>query len=58
MRGEPIVRTPLEALNCFRFTELDALVLGNALIQKSDNLTLGEYARAERERYLADFELD
>ena len=58
VRGEPIVRTPLEALNCFRFTELDALVLGNALIQKSDNLTLGEYARAERERYLADFELD
>lgn len=32
--NEPIVCTPQEALECFRRTRMDALVLGNYLIQK------------------------
>lgn len=35
VRGEPIVNTPEDALSCFMGTELDMLVVGNALLQKS-----------------------
>jgi len=34
VRGEPIVRTPAEAINCFLNTDLDALVLGPCLAIK------------------------
>lgn len=34
VRGEPIVCTPEEALNCFFQTEMDVLVLGNFIIEK------------------------
>lgn len=37
---EPIVATPRDALKTFRTTRLDALVLGNFLIMKSDNAKL------------------
>ena len=37
VRGEPIVCTPLDALNCFLSTEIDYLVLGNIFISKADN---------------------
>lgn len=35
VRGEPIVCTPEDALQCFRRTHLDALVLGPVLVAKS-----------------------
>ncbi len=34
VRGEPIVCTPADALNCFKNTEMDILVLGNYIIEK------------------------
>jgi carbamoyltransferase len=36
VRGEPIVNTPEDAFRCFMGTELDALVVGNCLLQKDD----------------------
>lgn len=35
VRGEPIVCTPKEAVNCFFTTEIDILVLGSFFIEKS-----------------------
>lgn len=35
IRGEPIVRTPKDAFNCFLTTQIDALVLGNCVVEKS-----------------------
>ena len=35
VRGEPIVCTPLDALRCFRATQMDALVMGSYLVRKS-----------------------
>ena len=34
VRGEPIVRTPEEALECFQRTGIDALFLGDVLVRK------------------------
>lgn len=36
VRGEPIVATPLDAYKCFMRTDLDVLVLGNHVLQKSE----------------------
>jgi carbamoyltransferase len=36
VRGEPIVCTPEDAFRCFMGTELDVLVVGNALLHKED----------------------
>jgi carbamoyltransferase len=36
VKGEPIICNPREAIKCFFDTGLDALVLGNYLIQKSE----------------------
>ena len=35
VRGEPIVNTPIEAFNCFMGTELDYLVIGNCILDKT-----------------------
>jgi len=37
VRGEPIVRSPQEALACFFGTNMDILVLGSFMISKKDN---------------------
>lgn len=37
VRGEPIVMSPLNALTCFINTKIDCLVLGNFLIERSNN---------------------
>ena len=37
VRGEPIVCTPQDACSCFINTEMDLLVLGNALFTKPNN---------------------
>jgi carbamoyltransferase len=36
VRGEPIVCSPTDAFRCFMGTELDTLVVGNAILRKSD----------------------
>ena len=35
VRGEPIVCTPQDAVRCFRRTHMDALVLENFIIERS-----------------------
>ena len=36
VRGEPIVCTPKDAYLCFMRTEMDYLIIGNCLLNKSD----------------------
>jgi carbamoyltransferase len=36
IRGEPIVRTPLEAFECFMKTDMDSLVIGNCYLSKTE----------------------
>ena len=56
IRGEPIVCTPQEAYRCFLATDMDALVLEDFVLEKQHmQRTLTE---AEREKYLAQFQLD
>ena len=43
VQGEPIVCTPEEAFNSFAHTDMDYLVLGNALIPASSKRKLGAY---------------
>jgi carbamoyltransferase len=56
VRGEPIVNTPVEALRCFLETEMDALVLEDAVLLKEEQPPALR-ARGTRE-YLAEFALD
>ncbi len=35
LKGEPIVNTPANAFNTFVKSEMDALVLGNFVVEKS-----------------------
>lgn len=35
--NEPIVNTPQEALDCYLRTELDALILGNCIVERNSN---------------------
>jgi carbamoyltransferase len=35
VRGEPIVCTPEDAFRCFMGTELDVLVVGNSVLEKT-----------------------
>ena len=36
VRGEPIVHSPEDALNCFRNTDMDFLLLEKFLVEKRD----------------------
>ena len=52
VRGEPIVNSPTDAFNCFMGTELDYLVIGNCILDKSkQNSNL-------KKDYTKEFELD
>jgi len=52
VRGEPIVNTPLDAFNCFMGTEMDYLVIGNCILDKTkQNPNL-------KKDYSKQFELD
>ncbi len=52
VRGEPIVNTPKDAFNCFMGTELDYLVIGNCILDKTkQNPNL-------KKDYTKEFELD
>jgi carbamoyltransferase len=54
VRGEPIVCTPEDAFRCFLGTEMDALVAGPFILQKSrQDPALVERVRAER-KFAAD----
>lgn len=50
IRGEPIVCTPLDAVRCFEKTGMDALILGNCLLnRKRANADLGSgWAESDR----------
>ena len=50
VRGEPIVRTPDDALRCFMATGMDALVLGRSVLLKERQ---PEGARVDAEAHLA-----
>ncbi len=56
VRGEPIVCTPEDAYRCFLGTEMDALVLENVILLKTDVRNGADVAA--REKYLAQFQLD
>ena len=52
VRGEPIVNTPIDAFNCFMGTDLDYLVIGNCILDKTkQNIAL-------KKDYTEEFELD
>ncbi len=53
VRGEPIVCTPEDAYRCFMRTEMDYLVLGNFLLDKS-----GQPAFADEKEWQKEYELD
>ena len=55
VRGEPIVNSPHDAYRCFMFTNMDALVLENFVLLKSDQPNAQEI---DVEAYLAEFALD
>ena len=52
VRGEPIVNTPTDAFNCFMGTELDYLVIGNCILDKS------KQDNSLKKNYSKEFELD
>jgi carbamoyltransferase len=56
VRGEPIVGTPAQALDCFLCTDMDAIVLGDHLVTKDAR----SRARAaeRRQEHLAQFQPD
>jgi len=57
VRGEPIVMTAEDAYRCFMATDIDCLVVGNRLLERSkqNNAPLSE---EEREKWLKRFDLD
>jgi carbamoyltransferase len=57
VRGEPIVCTPQDAYRCFLATNMDALVLEDFIILKSE-LDGPMVDEAARSKYLAQFQLD
>ncbi len=56
VRGEPIVCTPQDAFRCFLATDIDILVLEDFVLAKDGDSPA--VADAEREQYLAQFQLD
>ena len=52
VRGEPIVCSPKDAFRCFMGTELDFLVVGNSILEKS------RQPKSLNTDYKAQYELD
>jgi len=52
VRGEPIVNTPTDAFNCFMGTELDYLIIGNCVLDKTK-----QNSKLKKD-YTKEFELD
>ena len=55
VRGEPVVCTPEHAYRCFMSTNMDVLVVGNVVLQKTDQPNSKPH---EIDEYLAQFQLD
>ncbi len=55
VRGEPIVESPKDALNCFLSTHMDYLVLGNCVVDKKE---IPKDRILSSEDYLKTFTLD
>jgi carbamoyltransferase len=58
VRGEPIVCTPQDAYRCFLSTDMDALVLGDYIIRKEKLKPTALVGAADRQKHLAQFQLD
>jgi carbamoyltransferase len=56
VRGEPIVNTPEQALDCFLHTEMDVLVLEDALLLKEEQPAAVK--PKDSQQHLAQFSLD
>ena len=56
VRGEPIVCTPEDAYRCFLATDMDALVIEDVLLLKTD--VDAPVSAQAREQYLSQFQLD
>jgi carbamoyltransferase len=52
IRGEPIVCTPEDAFRCFMGTDLDILIIGNFILEKS------KQKKSLNKKYTEEFELD
>jgi carbamoyltransferase len=52
VRSEPIICSPEDAFRCFLGTELDVLVVGNAILLKT------EQTQATTANYMAEYEMD
>jgi carbamoyltransferase len=50
VRGEPIVESPQNAIDCFLQTDMDVLVIGSALILKSEQPTIVLQQASQRKR--------
>jgi carbamoyltransferase len=55
VRGEPIVCTPEEALNCFLGTDMDVLVLEDVVLRKAD---VAHLLTSDRVTYSTQFDPD
>ena len=55
VRGEPIVRSPADAIHGFLLTDMDTLVLEHCILHKHQQAPMDE---GERRRYLDNFQLD
>lgn len=55
VRGEPIVESPRDALNCFLNTHMDYLIMGNILLDKK---IIPRERLSQQKDYLQKFELD
>jgi len=55
VRGEPIVESPKDALNCFLHTHMDYLILGQCIVDKKK---LPVELKKSSEEYLKKFALD
>src|SRR5262249_32681492 len=56
VRGEPIVNTPAQALDCFLHTEMDVLVLEDAVLLKTEQPA--SVKPKDVQQHLAQFSLD
>jgi carbamoyltransferase len=55
VRGEPLVATPQDAYRCFMATDMDALVVEDVVLLKSEQPTVSE---AHRDAYFSQHRLD
>jgi carbamoyltransferase len=52
VRGEPIVCTPEQAINCFKHTGIDVLILNNVMILKKEQTDDGLFSEKQNRTYV------